>query len=84
MSRAGFAAPTLLLSHLFGEIAQFARKVARAITNRWAVRSLRHYDDRMLKDIGLVRSDITAALDAPLYEDPSQHLRRVSAGRGRI
>ncbi|MCA0423596.1 MAG: DUF1127 domain-containing protein, partial [Proteobacteria bacterium] len=48
-----------------------------------AVASLHEFDDRMLKDIGLVRSDVVAALDSPLDQDPSLRLARVAAGRSR-
>jgi uncharacterized protein YjiS (DUF1127 family) len=54
--------------------------VAKALKNRFAVRSLHELDDRALKDIGLMRSDITAALDMPLHRDPSQHLIEVAGG----
>jgi uncharacterized protein YjiS (DUF1127 family) len=55
---------------------------ATALKNRRAVRELNDLDDRALKDIGLMRTDVTAALDRPLHLDPSQHLVAV-AGYGR-
>lgn len=60
-----------------------AKAAVQAFLNRMSVKTLYEYDERMLKDIGLTRQDITAALDAPLTDDPSRHLRRVAAGRGK-
>jgi uncharacterized protein YjiS (DUF1127 family) len=50
------------------------RKVVIAIRNRATVQKLQSLDDRMLKDIGLHRSDIDRVLLLPLNEDPSRHL----------
>lgn len=59
------------------------RRIWLALKNRRAVMALGGFDDRMLKDIGLIRSDISAALDHPMDQDPSLHLSRVAAGRCR-
>lgn len=59
------------------------RRVWNTLKNRHAVAQLADFDDRMLKDIGLIRSDIDAALDHPIDQDPSMHLSRVAAGRAR-
>jgi uncharacterized protein YjiS (DUF1127 family) len=56
--------------------------IATALRNRRAVRELVDLDDRSLKDIGLMRTDVAAALDRPLHHDPSLHLVAV-AGHGR-
>jgi uncharacterized protein YjiS (DUF1127 family) len=54
-----------------------------ALKNRRQIASLADLDDRALKDIGLIRSDIDAALAMPLHSDPSLHLMDVSGhGRG--
>ncbi len=47
------------------------RRVVTAWSNRRDVRLLAEMDDRSLKDIGLVRTDVYGALDAPFHRDPS-------------
>jgi uncharacterized protein YjiS (DUF1127 family) len=54
------------------------KRVVKALKNRRQVTRLASLDDRCLKDIGLVRSDVYAALSTPLYQDPSHHLREVT------
>lgn len=73
-----------ILPALGREVAARTVQVFKAVINRRSVHALYDYDERMLKDIGLTRSDVVAALDAPLIEDPSAHLRRVAAGRSRV
>jgi uncharacterized protein YjiS (DUF1127 family) len=53
--------------------------VLKALRHRREVLRLADLDDRVLKDIGLLRSDVEGALLAPLHEDPSKVLsfRRV-------
>lgn len=64
-------------------VATTLRRVWGALLNRRAVLDLREYDARMLKDIGLVPSDVDAALSCSLADDPSAHLASVAAGRSR-
>ena len=45
--------------------------VLRAINHRRDVSRLLEMDDRALKDIGLVRSDVLGALAQPITKDPS-------------
>ena len=47
------------------------KSFVRAVRHRRDVMRLADLDDRTLKDIGLVRSDVTGALDQPLGTDPS-------------
>ncbi len=57
------------------------KRLWQALQNRRAVNDLTDFDARMLKDIGLIHSDITAALDQSWGKDPSEHLANVAAGR---
>jgi uncharacterized protein YjiS (DUF1127 family) len=65
---------------LVGVAVRAVRHLATAMKNRVQVRELYELDDRALKDIGLMRTDIHAALDAPLHLDPSRHLVDVAGG----
>lgn len=47
------------------------KAVARALAHRRQVGSMLELDDRMLKDIGLVRADVVGALAGPMTTDPS-------------
>jgi uncharacterized protein YjiS (DUF1127 family) len=78
-ARSGALGSTFTLA-LAGVAVRAVRLFAAALKNRSQVRSLHELDDRALKDIGLVRSDIVSALDQPLYLDPSQHLADVAGG----
>jgi len=59
-------------------IARAAASTWIALKNRRQVTRLNHLDERTLKDIGLMRSDVTAALSLPFHTDPSLHLVDVS------
>jgi uncharacterized protein YjiS (DUF1127 family) len=50
------------------------QRVVTALKNRRQVTRLASLDDRCLKDIGLVRSDVHAALSTSMLTDPSHHL----------
>jgi uncharacterized protein YjiS (DUF1127 family) len=50
------------------------RRLGQALANRRAVSALHALDDRALKDIGLTRADVQAALLQPMTADPSVHL----------
>lgn len=70
--------PAGLLSLAFAAVRTAIRVSGRAVSilqNRNAVQRLTELDDRALKDIGLVRSDVAGALAEPLHVDPSQILR---------
>ena len=62
-------APTFLGSFI-ERVAQLATRYARAISQRQALDELARLDDRMLKDIGLLRGDIDTAESLPFGRDP--------------
>ncbi|MET0605458.1 MAG: DUF1127 domain-containing protein [Beijerinckiaceae bacterium] len=68
------------LAHALREAALVATRkfqtFAEARRNRRAVISLAECDDRMLKDIGLTRSEVMGALAVRFGEDPSSILNR--------
>jgi uncharacterized protein YjiS (DUF1127 family) len=76
------AAGTIFTLALVGIASRAIRQALRNLKNRVEVRGLHELDDRALKDIGLMRSDVDAALSLPLLIDPSLHLVAVS-GRKR-
>ncbi|MBM6592683.1 DUF1127 domain-containing protein [Microvirga pudoricolor] len=51
-------------------------RFAKALKHRAEVRRLADFDDRMLKDIGLTRSEVTGALEESIFENPSVVLVR--------
>ena len=54
---------------------------SRSIRNRRTVAQLLHWDERMLRDIGLTSGDVRAALALPGGEDPSRRLGMLSTER---
>jgi uncharacterized protein YjiS (DUF1127 family) len=58
--------------------------LARAFRDRQEVKRLVEMDDRALKDIGLLRSDVDGALAEPLFRNPSAVLLRTVERRSRI
>ena len=57
------------------------KTVAKRIYNRIVANGLTDLDDRLLADIGLVRSDVSDALNTGLLEDPTTHLTRAARDR---
>ncbi len=58
---------------------QFVRSLAnlfRALRDRGEIKHLAELDDRMLKDIGLTRGDVSSALSESLLRNPSRVLVR--------
>jgi uncharacterized protein YjiS (DUF1127 family) len=51
------------------------KQVAQAYSNRRDAAVLAGFDDRMLADIGLTRSDVRDAFAEPLWNDPTNLLR---------
>lgn len=83
ITAASFASPLSVATAATRMVAVALRRVWGALANRRAVHGLREYDARMLKDIGLIPSDVDAALSCSLADDPSAHLASVAAGRWR-
>jgi len=72
-------------------VARVVRRVLRwmgdlvhAIEDRRQVYHLAELDDRMLKDIGLMRGDVDGALAEPFYRRPTLVLVRSQAHRIRV
>jgi uncharacterized protein YjiS (DUF1127 family) len=57
------------------------RQVARVLKNRRDAGLLAELDDRMLRDIGLTRSDVRDAFSEPLWRDPTDILVRRAGER---
>jgi len=73
IGRAPAASPpflTALLSEIFASL----RKLAVALKNRRQAAMLANMDERMLRDIGLTRSDLRDAYAEPLWRDPTDIL----------
>ncbi len=70
----GFVLPGLLLA---------LRKLTRALKNRRDAALLARFDERMLADIGLTRSDLRDAYAEPLWRDPTDILARRADERRR-
>ena len=65
------------------QLLQQVRAVLGAIEDRRAVLHLAEADDRFLKDIGLLRSDVDGALAEPFYRKSSVLLVRSAERRAR-
>jgi uncharacterized protein YjiS (DUF1127 family) len=63
-------------------LAGIAARIAAAIRGRRALGELAQLDPHILADIGLTRSDVIAAFERPLAEDPTLYLARVARRRG--
>lgn len=58
--------------------------LVKAFKDRREVMNLAEVDDRMLKDIGLTRNDVSSALAEPLHHNPSWVLVRCVDQRTRM
>jgi uncharacterized protein YjiS (DUF1127 family) len=64
----------------FQWISRAGRDLVRNARHRHEIKALAELDDRLLKDVGLTRSDVAGALSGSLLDNPSVVLVR-SAGR---
>lgn len=71
---------TFAIAAVRGAVAR-VKAMVRAWQNRRDVRALLEFDDRMLADIGLTRTDVTSALASPPDVDPSRRLRVIAVER---
>lgn len=66
--------PGSFAAHAFRIAGRCVRAVVTALLHRRQVTSMLELDDRMLKDVGLVRADVLGALAGPMMTDPSMLL----------
>lgn len=71
---------TFAIAAVRGAVAR-VKALVRAWQNRRDVHALLEFDDRMLADIGLTRTDVTSALASPPDVDPSRRLRVMAVER---
>lgn len=69
------------LNSLASRLAGWLIRFGTAIRARRSVKHLLTWDDRMLKDIGLTRGDVFAAISGPVTEDAGQRLSRLASER---
>lgn len=62
------------LLQALGRALAYLRSVLVALRHRREVMQLCTWDDRMIEDVGLTRSELVGALQVPLTRDPSQVL----------
>ena len=73
-----------ILLRTAGNLLRQVVAIARALEHRREVRHLAELDERILKDIGLSRTDVDGALSEPFYRNPSTVLVRAHAHRSRV
>jgi uncharacterized protein YjiS (DUF1127 family) len=74
-------AGTSPVSRVLAGVLRQALGIVVALKNRRAVMQLAELDERALKDIGLVPTDVHGALAEPFYRDPSAILLSRSTQR---
>ena len=60
---------------ILGQAVGLVRQAWQAWNSRRAIAPLTEFDDHMLADIGLTRSDLREALDLPFGSDPGRELQ---------
>lgn len=86
MTRLATPVTSLPATRVLGRFARALVSLAKAFRDRREVRNLAEFDERMLKDIGLTRSDVDSALMEPLHHRPSwvlvQCVESAASGHG--
>jgi uncharacterized protein YjiS (DUF1127 family) len=68
----------VLIRNAAVDVALGIRRFVVAIRRRRDLEQLAHHPDYLLKDIGLTRRDLDAALAEPFWRDPTVHLERTA------
>jgi len=76
MTRSAISVPTFSGANILGQFARSLISLVKAFQARREVKNLAEFDERMLKDIGLTRSDVMGALAEPMHRNPSWVLVR--------
>jgi uncharacterized protein YjiS (DUF1127 family) len=70
-----------MAAKLAGVVTAALGAIGRMLANRAAVRQLAEADDHMLRDIGLCRSEVDAALRAAPFLDPGKAVKAFAERR---
>lgn len=62
-------------------VANWTGSIVRGYFNRRTALEMMHFDDRMLKDIGLTRADVHASIIEPMGADPTVRMRILAVER---
>ena len=84
MTIIGASAPTTVgsrVTRIAGAAASLVASLWQAHLGRRAANQLLDLDDRMLRDMGVTRGDVRAAMALPVRTDPSRHLFAVAEER---
>jgi uncharacterized protein YjiS (DUF1127 family) len=84
MTRSAATLKTLSGTSILGQFARALNSLVKAFKDRREVMNLAEFDDRMLADIGLTRSDVKSALEEPMHLSPSWVLVRRADQRARF
>ena len=76
MNRSGTSNKTFSGMSALGSFVRSLSNLTQALKHRREIKHLAEFDERMLKDIGLTRSDVYGALSEPLLRNPSWVLVR--------
>ena len=83
MTRSAVSTTTFPGTTVLGQVARSLINLVKALRDRREVMNLAEFDDRMLKDIGLLRSDVDSALAEPIFHNPSWVLVRCAERHSR-